>query len=443
MKTESTVASVQNTVAPYGMQAYAAPGPATNSPIHSMQNMYGNMQLQHSPQQYPMTQQAMSAPQNYAGAPNTMQNVPVVDFKEGLVTQHHIAQMQQQYKNSLNAPVPSLGLVGADGRYMPATAATAAPYGMTGSSIDYSDRFDRSDPRTNSSAPYSSRTAMHPQQLDFDKARARNSVSSSIAADRMHAARMSRMDTTNARVMKNMIDESVRASTAAASLASQNRMDSTNSRAMKDMIDESVRASTAAASAASATSMTNSRAMTDLIDERVRASTAAAAPVPSVTSSRAMKDLIDERVRRGINSMPSPQPAMIQSALPTQTAAAVSVVPTNTTASGFHAKPVQEQRQIVGDAVRSVMKDYNVTPRVASGMQPRPLNTASSFADRSRPPNTQSSFVDRSRAPNTTSVFSERSRIPSSTSSFLNHSRTPQTSSAFADRSRYERHDAF
>jgi hypothetical protein len=160
-------------------------------------------------------------------------------------------------------------------------------------------------------------------------------------------------------------------------------------------------------------------------------------------SSRATKDLINERVRRGINSMPSPQPAMIQSALPTQTAAAVSVVPTNTTASGFHAKPVQEQRQIVGDAVRSVMKDYNVTPRVASGMQPRPLNTASSFADRSRPPNTQSSFVDRSRAPNTTSMFSERSRIPSSTSSFLNHSRTPQTSSAFADRSRYERHDAF
>jgi hypothetical protein len=131
---------------------------------------------------------------------------------------------------------------------------------------------------------------------------------------------------------------------------------------------------------------------------------------PSVTNSRAMKDLIDERVRRGLNSMPTPQPVVIQSMVPTHPQTAASIVPTVATASGFHAKPMHEQRQIVGDAVRSVMKDYNVTPKTNS-----PYNTTSTA---------------QSRVPNTGTPFSDRSRLPA-------------TASPYTDRARYERHDAF
>ncbi|KAJ1465952.1 hypothetical protein T484DRAFT_1757047 [Baffinella frigidus] len=408
MKTD-TPAPTMDAVAmnPYGMQPYSMPGPATNSAIQSMQNMYGNMQLQQMPPQYPTTQQPMQHQQSFASMPNTMQNVSVVDFKAGLLTQQHVAQMQQQYQNTLNATAaaPSLGLIGADGRYIPATAATpmngmtgsSFDHGMTGSSFDHG-RFSESYPHTASPVSYNPHTAATPRQLDFDQARYRNSVSSSMAADRMRSERMSarasaqnRVNSTNSRAMKDMIDQSVRASTAAANAASM-----TNSRALKDMIDQSVRASTAAANAAS---MTNSRAMTDLIDERVRASTAAAVSVstPSVTNSRAMKDLIDERVRRGLNSMPTPQPVVVQSMVP------ASVVPTIPTASGFHAKPLHEQTRIVGEAVRSVMKDYNVTPKINS-----PYNTT---------------------VPNTASPFSDR--------------RLAATASPYTDRARYERHDAF
>jgi hydroxymethylpyrimidine/phosphomethylpyrimidine kinase len=59
-------------------------------------------------------------------------------------------------------------------------------------------------------------------------------------------------------------------------------------------------------------------------------------------------------------------------------------------ASAFSSKPKHEQCQIVGDAVRSVMKDYHVLPKnnVSSGMQSsmhaRGGATASSFDEYSR-----------------------------------------------------------
>jgi hypothetical protein len=444
MKIEAVAATMDPcTMNPYVMQPYAMPNPITNSPIHSMQSMYGSMQPQQMPQHHPMTQQGMPQPVSYMLPPGTAQNVAVVDFKAGLMTQHHIAQMQQQYQNTLNAPVPTMGLIGPDGRYIPATAATAASSGMTGPSCE------RAYPYNDSLSTYNPNTATALRQMDFDRARQRSSVSGAMDAERMRSARIAsrvaiqdRADSTNSR-MQDMIDQSVRASTAAAAAASM-----TNTRVMKDMIDQSVRASTAAAAAAAAAAapcMTNSQAMTDLIDERVRVSNAAA---PSMTNSRAMKDLIDERVRRGINSMPTPQPVIVQSMIPnhtTPTAAAVAApsmtnsramkdlidervrrginsMPTPqpvhiqsvlqspmqtaaatfpTTASGFHAKPMHEQRQIVGDAVRSVMKDYNVTPKdtygVASSMQSRVPNIASSLSDRSRMSNTASAFTDRAR----------------------------------------------
>jgi hypothetical protein len=102
-------------------------GPPTNSPLHAMQNLYGNMQTQsQSPTMY--APQQLSSPAYMHGMqPNTTQNVAVVDFKPDTLINTQIAQLHQQYQNQINSltATPSLGLIGHDGQYTPATAATA------------------------------------------------------------------------------------------------------------------------------------------------------------------------------------------------------------------------------------------------------------------------------------------------------------------------------
>ena len=115
--------------------------------MHPMQNVYTNMQLQQQlqPQQMPLTQQQMpfETPHNGYGGfytnahsvqppGSTMQNVSVVDFKPDVLAQHQMNQLQHQYQANSNAMgipvVPTMGLVGPDGRYQPVTAA-ATSYG--------------------------------------------------------------------------------------------------------------------------------------------------------------------------------------------------------------------------------------------------------------------------------------------------------------------------
>jgi hypothetical protein len=157
-------------VSPYTMSTYGMAGPMhgggmmapnTNSPLHAMQNMYGNMQMQSQMQTQP---QVMYAPQHLASPaymhgmqPSTTQNVAVVDFKPDTLINTQIAQLHQQYQNQINSltATPSLGLIGRDGQYIPATAAVAHPLmghepyapNVTGNSRGYVDDPHSSYPR--------------------------------------------------------------------------------------------------------------------------------------------------------------------------------------------------------------------------------------------------------------------------------------------------------
>jgi hypothetical protein len=113
-----------------------------NSAFHPMQGVYENMQLQHQlqPQQSQLVQQQMPVDQQhgmYANSPyqgypttypqgSTTQNVSVVDFKPGVMAQHQMNQLQNQYQQSCAPPMPTMGVIGPDGRYQPVTAACAA-----------------------------------------------------------------------------------------------------------------------------------------------------------------------------------------------------------------------------------------------------------------------------------------------------------------------------
>jgi hypothetical protein len=121
---------------PYPMHTYSMPppmhgapmmSPHTNTPVHAMQNIYSNMHLQ-SQMAHPQQQQLASPAYVHGMHPSTMQNVSVVDFKPETVVNSQVAHLQQQYQNHLNAmsAAPSMGLIGHDGQYIPATAAT--PY---------------------------------------------------------------------------------------------------------------------------------------------------------------------------------------------------------------------------------------------------------------------------------------------------------------------------
>jgi hypothetical protein len=114
-----TLAGMPNNMAPM------YPMGATASPMHAMQHMYTNMQQPQNP--YGMQQQSVGAQPAHPGHPG-MQNVSVLDFKPDVLAQQQAAYAQQQYNSHMNsmaaAANPSLGVVGPDGTYMPATAAT-------------------------------------------------------------------------------------------------------------------------------------------------------------------------------------------------------------------------------------------------------------------------------------------------------------------------------
>jgi hypothetical protein len=113
-----TLSGMPNNMAPmYPMGATAAP-------MHAMQHMYTNMQQPQPQNPYGMQQQSVGAQPAHPG----MQNVSVLDFKPDVLAQQQAAYAQQQYNAHLNsmaaAANPSLGVIGPDGNYMPATAAT-------------------------------------------------------------------------------------------------------------------------------------------------------------------------------------------------------------------------------------------------------------------------------------------------------------------------------
>ena len=131
--------------------------------MHPMQSVYNNMQLQQSlqPQQVQLAQQQMPMDtMGYGGfytnnnmmqpPGSTMQNVNVVDFKPDVMAQHQINQLQQQYQTQMGVPsVPTMGLIGPDGRFQPVTAASSS-YGRQ---EDYNNRSfdDQNDPDTSRS----------------------------------------------------------------------------------------------------------------------------------------------------------------------------------------------------------------------------------------------------------------------------------------------------
>jgi hypothetical protein len=375
---------------PYAMGTFAAAMPntmmpqypmgATASPMHAMQHMYTNMQQQplqgpygmqqplvgqqqlpQNPyamqplvgQQPPLNPYAMQplvgqqAPQGHPG----MQNVSVLDFKPDVLAQQQAMQLHQQYTAHMNsmaaAAHPSLGVVGPDGRYMAATAATPGamsprfapnPYDTVGTSAQQNGSWGshglHSHPISRSDDAYNMprRNTMSSMHRHMDDARARNSSS---------------MDTQSA--LKDMIDDRVNASRDRTN-ASVNHASSMATRAaMKDMIDQHV---------------PSTRALKELIAERV-------------PSARALNSLIEDHVERTVDRKVN------QLALP-QTAAAPVV------ASGFHSKPQEEQRRIVGDAVRSVMSNYHVTPKTMPNAELG--STSSSYANRERGPSVGSRF---------------------------------------------------
>jgi hypothetical protein len=126
---------------PYGMSTYSMAGPVpgggmmgpqTNSPLHAMQNMYGNMQMQAHPSVAYQPQHLASPAYMHGMNPSTTQNVAVVDFKPDTLINNQIAQLHHQYQSQLKSltSVPNMGIMGHDGQYIPATAAT--PYTSVG-----------------------------------------------------------------------------------------------------------------------------------------------------------------------------------------------------------------------------------------------------------------------------------------------------------------------
>ncbi len=282
--------------------------------MHAMQNMYTNMQQQQNP--YAMQQPfvGQQSPNPY-GAPQPLvgqqmspaypatQNVSVLDFKPDILAHQQATQLQQQYNAHMNslatasAAHPSLGLVGPDGRYMPATAAT--PAGM-------SPRF--------TSNPYDSVGSAMPQDGSWGSSGLHSYApaqsNSGYGAPRHGASEMSRSAT-------------------ASNLASTRA------------------------------------ALKDLIDERV-------------PSTRALKNIIEDHVDKAVGRKVS------QLAAP-QVAATPVIV-----ANEFHTKSQDEQRRIVGDAVRSVMSNYNVTPKNTHEDDLR--STSSSYPSRDRGLETESRY---------------------------------------------------
>ncbi len=116
---------------------------------------------------------------------------------------------------------------------------------------------------------------------------------------------------------------------------------------------------------ATASNLASTRAaLKDLIDERV-------------PSTRALKNIIEDHVDKAVGRKVSQ--------LAPQVAATPVVV-----ANEFHTKSQDEQRRIVGDAVRSVMSNYHVTPKNTGGDDMR--STSSSYPSRDRGLETESRY---------------------------------------------------
>lgn len=276
----------------YGMQQPLV-GQQSSNPYGVPQPLIGQQSLNPYGMPQPLVGQQMT--QGHPG----MQNVSVLDFKPDIVAHQQAAQLQQQYNSHMNAIAaaahPSLGLVGPDGRYMPATAAT--PVGV-------SPRF--------TSNPYD---AVGPS----------TSQNGSWGSNGLHSNPVNRADSAYDSPRRNISD-------------------------MSRTATSSNLASTRAA-------------LKDLIDERV-------------PSTRALKNIIEDHVDKAVGRKVS------------QLAPQVAATPV--VANGFHSKPQEEQRRIVGDAVRSVMSNYNVTPKNTHSDSPD--STSSSYPSRDRGPTSESRY---------------------------------------------------
>jgi len=194
------------------------------------------------------------------GPNNTTQNVAVVDFKPDIMAQQHLAHMQQKYNQQLSAmntsqPNPSIGLIGRDGQYIPATA--AMPYNPNTATDSYVNHAgdSYSGVQTGRSAlPYHSRpetdSRMHKEPTFH-----RSSV------DRAHSQK---------------------------SLSG-----------ITNLIDQRIVTAAAASDAAKAATGVSERALDALIDKRFRS---------HETKSTAIKSLVDDHLRKSV-----PQPAAVGS----------------------------------------------------------------------------------------------------------------------------------
>lgn len=399
---------------PYGLQTYgmmpSAPNPATDSPIHAMQNMYGNMQVQqqqqHQHQQMLQQQQLQQMQQHqmassmypHGQTPNTTQNVSVVDFKPDVMAQQHMADMQHKYQNQVNSMTPtnapaSMGLIGRDGRYIPATA--AAPYVSSDSDPYGNAHMDqygsymntaRHLPYQNSSGP-NTNTMMHRNSINRSNSMNRcntmgypNSMARSNTMARANT--MARSGTMSHSDMKHR-EIQRRSNEIAASVRNnakiQSRATGANSaKAMTALIDERIGTHASAVSAANNASTVSSRALSDMIDERLRVSNSKISTSAPAVSQREIKSLIDERVRKIVPKFTASQ-VPVQASIP-QVAAAVPTSP-------FHGKTAAEQRAVVSNAVHEVMNEFGKKGAFTASpypSYPRKNTSASGFSDRER-----------------------------------------------------------
>ena len=337
MKTNTATPETTTNTTPYNMQTYSMMPNVTNntmdSPLNTMQSMYGNLQLQQHQQQQQIhqqqqLQQQQQMQQQYmtssmhphmnpeAHSANTTKNVAVVDFKPDIMAQQHLAHMQQKYNQQLSAmntsQSNSIGLIGRDGQYIPATAAT--PYNQhsaTASCVNHGVEPYSYRQTGQSALPYHSQAAStsHPYNEPTPH---RNSV------DRVN-------------MQKN----------------NRNSMSG-----ITNLIDERIVTAAAANDAAKAATGVSERALDALIEKRYRA---------HETKSTAIKNIVEDHLRNTV-----PQTAAVANSFHTkpQTAAV---------ANSFHTKPKHVQREIISKAVESAVSDFR--------MMKKPSTASSSYDD--------------------------------------------------------------
>ena len=330
MKTDTTPPNNNAPMNPYSMQTYSmAPSGHTysnDSPMHSMQSAYQNQmhQQQHQQNLQQPFQYQTGAP--YQHAANTTQNVSVVDFKPDVMAQHQVAEMQHNYNQHMNSQAPSsIGLVGRDGRYIPATA--AQPY--TGSDM--------------SSHGYGG----HPPSTQFNASHPYNGYNADPFSTASHGG-----------------DDRVRSHSHPTGRGSFHRAKSVvpvNKAASKwtDIIDERIGTHASAVNAAKAASTESTRALAAMVDERMAVEKAKSSnsekPMTASEMSEMlkglkdskhseMKALVDERFNQLKSSDTSARAAVAPAAMPT--------------GSSFADKTHAQQKMIVSNAVKKVMEQH-------------------------------------------------------------------------------------